>query len=329
MKGNEIMTALSRRSLLAGVAYAGGAAAVSLPAAELHAGTAHQAQAPGLYRLRVGAAVVTVLLDGYLDIAPEWWVHTTPEALGTALEESFRPVDEPLRISVNAYIIQLGGRTIAVDAGADTLFGPTAGRYGQALQAAGIDPASVDTVLMSHLHPDHVGGLIAGGRAAFANAAVKVAAPELAYWTDAGHRAAAPDFARPWFDAVAETMRLYGDRVTTFRGEAAVAPGITAIPLPGHTPGHTGFVLESGGERLFLWGDVTDFLALQLADPAATLVFDIDKAEGERSRRRAIEVAASERLMIGGAHVPFPSVGHIAGPAAQRRFLPATWQHVL
>ncbi len=323
------MTTLSRRSLLAGAAYAGGAAAMTLPAGKLHASAAQQPQAPGFYRLRVGEAVVTVLLDGYLDIAPEWWVNTTPEALSTALEESFRTVDQPLRISVNAYVIQVEGHTIAVDAGADTLFGPTAGRHARALQAAGIDPASVDTVLMSHLHPDHLGGLIAGGRAVFANAAVNVAGPELAYWRDAGQRTAAPDFARPWFDAVAETMRLYGDRVTTFRGEAALAPGITAVPLPGHTPGHTGFVLESGSERLFLWGDVTDFLALQLADPAATLVFDIDKAEGERSRRRAIEIAASERLMIGGAHVPFPSFGHIAGPRAQRRFLPAPWQHVV
>lgn len=323
------MTTISRRTLITGATVAGAAATMALPATRLHADTPSHSQAPGFYRLRVGAAVVTVLLDGYLDIVPEWWVNTTPEALDTALEQSFRPVGQPLRISVNAYVIQLGGRTIAVDAGADTLFGPTAGRHSRVLEAAGIDPASVDTVLMSHLHPDHLGGLIAGGRAVFANAAVKVAAPELAYWTDAGQRAAAPDFARPWFDAVAETKRLYGDRLTTFRGEAAVAPGITAVPLPGHTPGHTGFVLESGGERLFLWGDVTDFLALQLADPAATLVFDVDKATGERSRRKAIEIAASERLMIGGAHVPFPSFGHIAGPASQRRFMPAPWQHVI
>ncbi|MEO0763220.1 MAG: MBL fold metallo-hydrolase, partial [Pseudomonadota bacterium] len=106
MKGNEIMTALSRRSLLAGAASVGGAAAIALPAAQLQAATGAQAQAPGFYRLTVGEAVVTVLLDGYLDIVPEWWVNTAPEALTTALRDSFRPVDAPLRISVNAYVIQ-------------------------------------------------------------------------------------------------------------------------------------------------------------------------------------------------------------------------------
>jgi len=317
---------LSRRTLLSAGAATALAAATPPFATALGAAPA-RAQAPGFQRTRVGEAVVTALLDGAIDIAPQWWVNVEPEALQAALERQFLPTDAPLRISVNAYVIETAETTIAIDIGAAGFFGPTAGHWPKAFDAAGYRPEDIDLVLLTHAHPDHIGGLIAGDTAVFPRAEVKVNAAELDYWTSSDHEAAAPDYARPWFGAVRTLARLYGDRLTTFAGDVAVAPGVTAVPLPGHTPGHGGFVLESAGDRLFFWGDVTDFLALQLANPSATLIFDVDKALGEESRRRAFEVAVAERMEIAGSHVVFPSFGHIAREDGRLRFVPSRWRH--
>jgi glyoxylase-like metal-dependent hydrolase (beta-lactamase superfamily II) len=284
-------------------------------------------QAPGFYRVAVGHAVVTVLLDGYIDVQPDWWLNTSAEQLGAALAADHLDTTAPLRISINAYVIETGGRTIAIDAGSADLFGPAAGGWARAFAAAGFDADRVDTVLVSHMHPDHIGGMVAGDCARFPNARVLVEARELAYWTDPAGPSRAPAFARPWFEAARRVRTLYDDRLETFEGARALTPEIDAVPLPGHTPGHTGFLLDSAGERLFLWTDVTDFLTLQLDAPERSLVFDIDPAEGERSRRRAFAMAASERLPVTGAHIPFPGFGHLSRSAGSLRFVPTGWQH--
>ena len=323
------MNALTRRYMLKGAALtAGGLTTAATATSSLTGKTiAHRAQAPGFQRIRVGDATVTALLDGYIDILPEWWLNTPAEILAAALENQFLDPNAPLRISVNAFVVESGGQTIAIDAGSDTFFGPSAGAWDNAFAAAGFAPEDIDIVLISHMHPDHIGGMIAGDRAIFPRAEVKVNARDLDYWTSASEQAKAANFAKPWYDAARSVTHLYGDRVATFTGEADLAPGVTAVPLPGHTPGHTGFLIESAGERLFLWTDVTDFLALQLNAPERTLVFDIDPVAGEASRRRAFGMAASERLLVGGAHIPFPGFGHIGGTWNALRFVPAEWQH--
>lgn len=323
------MTILNRRTLLTGATLAAGQLAlIGTPTpAVAESALKPRIQAPGFHRIRIGDTVVTALLDGYIDILPEWWINTSPEALEGALSSQFLNPAAPLRISVNAFVVETGGQTIVIDAGADTFFGPTAGAWNTAFLAAGFSADDIDLAIVSHMHPDHIGGLVAGGRAVFPRAGLRVNSLDLDYWTSSAEQARAPDFARPWFDAARDVERLYGDRLVTFTGEAPLAPGITAVPLPGHTPGHTGFVVESGGETLFLWTDVTDFLALQLNAPERTLVFDIDPVEGEASRRRAFGMAVEDRLMVGGAHIPFPGFGHVGRGAGGLRFVPVEWQH--
>lgn len=327
------MTTITRRGLMTGAAVAAGSlvglAGVGAGLAQSGVTAGARTQAPGFQRIRVGDAIVTALLDGFIDVLPEWWLNTPADKLASALEGQFLDPAAPLRIAVNAFVIEIGGQTIAIDAGADTMFGPTAGAWDAAFAAAGFTADQIDTVLISHMHPDHIGGMITGGRAVFPRAGVKVNALELNYWTSAVEQAKAPDIAKPWFDAARGLAQLYDDRLETFTGEARLAPGVEAVPLPGHTPGHTGFLIESAGERLFLWTDVTDFMALQLNAPESTLIFDIDPVAGEASRRRAIQIAASERLQIGGAHIPFPSFGHIADDRGQLRFLPSEWAYEL
>jgi len=320
------MIPIARRSLLAGGAVAVAAGAV-LPRAATAQTAATPTQAPGFYRTRVGEAVVTALLDGYIDVAPDLWTGTSPEALRRAMRARFLDPDAPRRISVNAYVVETAGQVVAIDAGADTLFGPTAGRHASALAAAGYGPEAIDRVVLTHLHPDHIGGLIAGEAAVFPNAEIVVETRDLAFWTAPEAQAAAPDFARPWFDAARRMATLYGDRLAAFSGEAVVAPGIQAVDLAGHTPGHSGFLLESAGERLFFWGDVSGLLPLQLDDPDAGLVFDVDGEAGARSRRKAFDLAVAERLQIAGSHVPFPSFGYIAEDAGRRYYVAAEWRH--
>lgn len=286
-------------------------------------------QVAGVYRRRVGDAVVTVLLDGYIDIQPEWWINTPPQVLCNTLLADFLPADEPLRISVNAYLIEVGGRKIAIDTGSSTFFGAAAGHHAANLAAADFEPEGVDTVLLTHMHPDHIGGLIAGGRAVFPNATVFASAVEHNYWRSDVELSRAPDIARPWFDAAAELTRLYNGRLSLFAGEPEVLPGIQAVALPGHTPGHTGYLLQSGSDHLFFWADITDFLSLQLNAPERTLIFDVDKQASERARRRGLEMAATDRLLVAGSHIPFPSFGYIDGHKGSYRFVPAGWQHEL
>ncbi len=287
------------------------------------------AQVTGVQHRRVGKAVITAILDGYIDILPEYWVNFPKDEQAQYLAKAFLDPRSPIRISVNAYLINTGDRLIAIDTGADTFFGPPAGNYLENLSVLGIKPESVDTVLLTHLHPDHIGGLIAGGKRVFPNAELVVNSSDHNYWMRDANKTAAPDYAKPWFDAVGLLTKKYGNRMRFFTGEQQVLPGFQSVPLYGHTPGHSGFLFTSGGERLFFWADITDQTALQLNHPKRTLVFDVSKEDGLKARKKGIQMAASERLLVAGSHVPFPSFGHVDQTAAGYAFVPAEWQYEL
>jgi glyoxylase-like metal-dependent hydrolase (beta-lactamase superfamily II) len=303
---------------LGGPAYAQGVAAE---------GSGALGQVPAIQRVRVGDLTVTALSDGYLPLDPSLLVGTTPdEALGLIGAAFLDPA--AYQIDINAYVVETGQEAWLVDAGAGAGVGPTAGRLQANLRAAGYEPSQIAAVLLTHLHPDHFGGLLNGdGTPAFPQAELHVAEAERAFWTDAGIRAQAPAAMQGFSDVAQGVLDAYGEQVVTFGAEALVRAGATAVPLPGHTPGHAGFLLDGGADQLLVWGDVVHVPPVQFARPEVTVTFDADPAQAAATRATILDRVAADRIMVAGAHMAFPGIAYVEPATEGFRAVPVSWQH--
>ncbi|GGF52850.1 MBL fold metallo-hydrolase [Azorhizobium oxalatiphilum] len=328
---------LSRRGLLshAGLAVTGLAAAatIGLPAAATAAGPASKppvprAQVPGVYRIPVGDSVITAIADGYgtLPLAAVTGA-TRPEADALGRAAFVPPGDLP--IDFNAYLIETPKRRILVDTGGGTALGAGAGKLNRNLAAAGIDPKSIDVLLITHLHLDHIGGMLtAAGAPAFPNAELLVHAKERAYWTDDAMRTRAPADFRGAFDAARAALNAYARRTTLLeRDGQEVVSGVTIMELPGHTPGHVGVRVASGARQHLIWGDIIHVPHLQFAQPAWGVVFDVDGALAVKTRKAMLDMAAADGLDVSGMHLVFPGPGHVVRSGNAYAFAPARWQY--
>ncbi len=287
--------------------------------------TVATAQVPGVQRRKLGDVLVTALSDGSL-LIPAEYLNGVDEAGRDSLYRAAgrRP---PFASALNAFLLQCGGRTVLVDTGVGGQWGPSAGRLGANLGAAGVAPGEIGTVLLTHLHADHVGGLLdETGAPAFPNATILVPAAELAYWQDDAKRDALPEAKRGAFEAARRYTAPYGGRVQAFSGTAPL-PGVTAVPLPGHTPGHTGYAVAGGGETLVIWGDICHVPEVQCARPEVTIGFDADPADAVASRRAMLQRAVDEDLVITGMHMSFPGFNRIARDGSGYRLQPQPWQY--
>lgn len=278
-------------------------------------------QAPGLYRRKIGDAVVTALFDGVLHI--EYGIvkgvgASEAEKVQTA---NFRP--GPPVISISCFLVHHKGKVSLIDSGAGDNEAFDAGRLPKALNAAGVSPDAIDHVIMTHLHPDHAGGnATKDGRAVFPNATFHVHADEAKFWLETVNP---PAEMKPYFDGAKAAAAPYRDRMTTFtKGE--VVPGIEAEPLPGHTPGHSGFHITSGKESLLLWADIVHLPALQARHPEAYLTFDIDPEQAKAHRQRLFDKVAFDRLMVAGPHLDFPAFAHLERDGNAYAFVPEVWR---
>jgi glyoxylase-like metal-dependent hydrolase (beta-lactamase superfamily II) len=210
-------------------------------------------------------------------------------------------------VSINAFALSAGGRVALIETGAGGSMGATLGALPESLALAAIDVQRIDTVLLTHMHPDHSNGLTDGaGAVAFPNAEIKLHDDDVAHWLDDGRMAQATERQRVrYFEAARRQLAICRERVRTFRG-GEVFPGVTAVPIPGHTPGHTAYLITSGGESLLVWGDTVHVPEVQFARPDVTMEFDADPAAAASMRRRLFDMATTERLPVAGMHLHFP-----------------------
>lgn len=282
-------------------------------------------QPPGLYHQRIGDIVVTAVNDGTFAATFDLIAGVDPSECERLEREAFRVV--PPRMTMNTFLLRTNGHIALIDTGCGASMGPTLGKAVGNLAAMGVSPDDIDTILITHLHPDHMNGLIDGaGAAVFPHAEIVINERELNFFDDPTAIDRAPEGeAKTFFAAMRVATAPYRERIRTVK-DGPVLPGVTAMTTPGHTPGHTAWLIESAGDSVLIWGDVVHMPALQLAAPEAGTVLDIDRAEAVETRRRVLDMVAAERLRVAGIHMDFPGFGYIAKAGTGYRFVPEVWR---
>jgi glyoxylase-like metal-dependent hydrolase (beta-lactamase superfamily II) len=325
---------LTRRHVLTGAA--GIAAAPLLPAVSADAAAPlAEKQAPSFYRYKVGDAQVNVISDGVNTFAlPETFVlNAKKDEVNGALEKAFLPKDK-VSIHFAPLVINTGGKLVVVDTGnGPGAFASSKGNVGQFasnMAAAGIDPKSIDMVVISHFHGDHINGLLTADNAlAFPNAEVLVPAVEWKYFMDDGEMGKqTTDRMKGVFANARRVFDALKRKVTPYEHGKDVAPGLQAVATLGHTPGHTSFILSSGSDKVFIQSDVTNNPAIFVVNPGWHLMFDQDPQMAEATRRKVYDMLAVDKIRVQGFHYPFPAIGNVEKDGTGYRLVPTPWSPV-
>ncbi len=314
------------RTLARAAAAAAFAAGSLFLAAANAAAPMAKAQAPGYYRMMLGDFEVTALSDGTLGLpVTKMLTNTTPEHVRKVLARA--SLKDPVETSVNAYLINTGAKLVLIDSGTGVQFGPTLGKLIENLKASGYQPEQVDEIYITHMHGDHVGGLIAGDKPAFTNAIVRADKRDADYWLNQANMDAASKDAKGSFQGAMASLNPYvaAGKFEPFDGTTELMPGIKALASHGHTPGHTTYLIESKGEKLALWGDLMHVAAVQFPEPAVTIQFDVDSKAAARERKLAYADAAKHGYWVGAAHIAFPGLGHLRAEGSGYVWTPANY----
>jgi glyoxylase-like metal-dependent hydrolase (beta-lactamase superfamily II) len=332
------MMELSRRKLFAGAAAAGAATALT-PLA----GGSVQAAAPaaakqnaGWYRYKVGEFEVTVVTDGS-STAPlsDLYVRNAPKADVSAALVGLHAAPDKVTNVYNPIVVNTGSKLVVIDAGggpgAITQTKGTLGQFHTNFAAAGFDKKSVDVVILSHLHGDHINGLLdAESKLEFPNAEILMPAVDIKFWTDESNAARFPDPVKAQFGNVKRVLGALGGKVTQYEGSKELVPGITSMPTPGHTPGHTSFMIASGSDHLLHQVDVTAGMGtLFVRNPSWHFLFDVDGPLAEQTRHKFYDMVTADKQRIQGYHFPFPAVGYIEKDGSGYRWVPDVWNPVI
>lgn len=283
-------------------------------------------QAPGYYRTVLGDFEVTALSDG-----------THPFPVDTVMtnitqQQALRDLADvdltlPVQGSINAFLINTGSKLILIDSGAGALYGPCCGKLLSHLRAAGYQPEQVDDLYLTHLHKDHAGGIMAQGAAVFPNAVLHLSQAEADYWLTPANKAKAPDFLSTFFDAARAAVAPYqaAGHYQPYKNFGQLAPGIEALPAPGHTPGHAAYLITSKAQQLLVWGDIVHVAGIQFPHPSATVKYDSSAPDAQSTRARLLQLVTQKQLTVAAAHIAFPGLGHIRRHKGEYEWLPLNY----
>lgn len=267
-------------------------------------------QIPGIYHRKVGDITVSVVSDGYLNGKLDILLNISQDEAEKMLTQAYRPARQT---SVNTFLVFSKDRLALVDTGCGPYMGALTGRLLDNLAQMNVSPDDIDTVLLTHLHPDHVGGLanIETGEKKFPNAEILVHEKELMHWLDDDLQEAASTVQTMFFGPARHHIRPYKkDALRTFKS-GEVFPGVHAIESPGHTPGHTAFFVESGQDQMIIWGDTIHIQEIQIPSPEVGVIYDADVELAAQSRVKLFERLASDEVLTAGMHINFPGFGRI------------------
>ena len=280
-------------------------------------------QAPGFFRLKIGSYEMTVLSDGTLTLDASLFAGDEAGA-----EKLLRDVHLPkvgIPTPLNTWLINTGGKLVLVDTGGGQNFAPSVGRLPGNLAAAGVDPASIDDVVITHMHPDHIPGLTkADGSMMFPNAVVHVNGDDHGFWTSDEIRGKAPEEFRGFFDMAKAAIKPYAaaGKLQMYKDGTEFAPGVRSVFLPGHTVGHSMVRITSGNGDFLIFGDIVHCAALQFAHPERSVAFDTDPALALANRKKVFDMVATDKLLFSGGHLPFPGVGRATKSGTGYAFVP-------
>ncbi|WBL74237.1 MBL fold metallo-hydrolase [Serratia liquefaciens] len=292
--------------------YLLGAALAVMSLQTLAAAPQVKTPAPGFYRIMLGSYEVTALSDGVLRLpVDKLLLNSSPKQIETALAEHHQ--DLPVVTSVNAYLINTGSKLILIDTGAGSLLGEGLGKLVANLEAAGYQPQQVDEIYLTHMHPDHLGGLTQNGKAAFPNAVVRAGQQDADFWLSESRLKQASPKEKASFENVLAALKPYqaAGHFKTFSNDGELSPGISAFAAHGHTPGHSIYLVESQGRKLLLLGDLIHVAAVQFAHPRVAISFDKDAKAAVAQRLRVFSDSAQRRVLVGGPHLSFPGLGYL------------------
>jgi glyoxylase-like metal-dependent hydrolase (beta-lactamase superfamily II) len=319
------MPNLSRRHFFASAAFA---AALGLDKRLAFIAPACAQKTPdppaGFHKYKVGSIEVTALYDGIWEKPhdPAFIKNASVEDTKAALASAGLSTDF-VSIPLTVVVLKVGDRLMMVDSGSGGQWQPTAGKLAANMAAAGIDPAKIGTILVSHFHPDHIFGLMQKGTNAptFPNAELIVSATEYNWWTEPGRVEKLPEARKPLGTRI-NTAFPGWKNFTLVEGEKEVAPGIRLVNAPGHTPGHAAFHVSSGNQQLMISNDTAYVPALVAPHPDWQGAYDQDGPRAVESRRKLLDRVIAEKMMICGAHFPFPGAGAFAKDGSGYAFTP-------
>jgi glyoxylase-like metal-dependent hydrolase (beta-lactamase superfamily II) len=274
-----------------------------------------KAQVPGYYRVSLGQFQITALHDGNSSMARELFFGISETEKAELLSRMF--IDGEIQSSVNAFLINTGSKLVLVDAGSGNAYGSSMGNITKNLREAGYRPNQIDAIVITHAHPDHIGGLLnAYDSAVFPRATIYISVPEADFMLSEENEANAPETMKPLFAMTQKTAAIYsatGKWKTFYDGDAPIPgiPGIRAILTPGHSAGMAAFEVTSDNQKLLIWGDIVHASAIQMPKPFVSFAYDLDYGTAIATRFNQLETVAAGKTFVAGSHLAFPGLGHV------------------